>query len=180
MKKILSILIISLTALLHLSAETELLNTATLSFTADVHSIFGFSDTPVSTAIRPAIMTDGISFEGDSLLTQTFYVYYQVFTTDPIAIELSVTNGSNNTVAWHDVYGYLTWSSADGNSMESFNSTSVNKKIVYADVSGSTDLSKPRIGSIPFMLKVDEDSLSNVDWNKEYSWTLQLSIRSNK
>ena len=147
---------------------------ATLSFTADMHSIFGFSTTPVETAIRPDRMDEELRFRYDgqsTLQTDTFYVYYQIFTTDKVAISLSVTPDEGND-------GSITWSNVYGGSLDTFSSSSESGIDVYAD-SGDVNTNSPRIDSVPLMLRIDEKSLTNVDWNKEYSWTLKLSIRSN-
>ncbi len=137
---------------------------ATISFTALVHSIFGFSDSPVDGPIRPATKDPVIEFEykeGDSTFeTKVFHVYYQIFTENSVCVYLSVIPEDGNDIKWSDVYGILS----------RFNSES-------EDVLINTDSSK-KIGSVPLMLRVDNDSLDSIDWSKQYKWTLKLTIGS--
>lgn len=139
---------------------------ATISFTALVHSIFGFSDSPVDGPIRPATKDPVIEFEykegASTFETKVFHVYYQIFTNDDVKVYLSVSHDSDNTIKWHDVYGLLT----DGT--PGFNSESETVLI-------NTDSSK-KIGSVPLMLRIDNDSLGSIDWNEQYEWTLNLTI----
>lgn len=141
---------------------------ATISFTALVHSIFGFSDSPVDGPIRPATKDPVIEFEykeGDSTFeTKVFHVYYQIFTEDSVGVYLSVIPEDGNDIKWSDVYGLLT----DGTS--GFNSESKNVLI-------NTGSSK-KIGSVPLMLRIDNDSLGSIDWNEKYEWMLKLTIGS--
>ena len=142
---------------------------ATISFTALVHSIFGFSDSPVDGPIRPATKDPVIEFEykeGDSTFeTKVFHVYYQIFTDKAIEVYLSVIPDSGNTIKWSDVYGLLTTDGTSG-----FNSESKNVLI-------NTDSGK-KIGSVPLMLRIDNDSLESIDWNAQYRWKLKLTIGS--
>lgn len=142
---------------------------ATISFTALVHSIFGFSDSPVEGPIRPATKDPVIEFEykegASTFETKVFHVYYQIFTEDSVGVYLSVIpEDGNDIIKWSDVYGLL----VDGSSR--FNSGSKNVLI-------NTDSSK-KIGSVPLMLRIDNDSLGSIDWNEQYKWMLKLTIGS--
>ena len=108
-----------------------------------MHSIFGFSDSPVEGPIRPATKDPVIEFEykegASTFETKVFHVYYQIFTENSVGVYLSVIPEDGNDIKWSDVYGLLT----DGTS--GFNSESESVLI-------NTDSSK-KIGSVPLMLR---------------------------
>ena len=174
MKKILLVVFIFLFSFSVHAADGELqLDSyayASISFTANLHSIFGFSSSPVNTAVQPDEMEAQIYFkyiDNSILQTDPFYVYYQIFSPDPVKILLHVEPGTNtpDSITWSDIGGEL----------ESFKSSnnSTNPVVIWEDA--DTIYTSPRIGSRMVLLNVDD--FTGFNWNEEYDWKMVMTIQ---
>lgn len=143
---------------------------ANLSFTANLHSIFGFSDSPVDSAIQPDVMADEIHFKytGNNIIeTDLFYVYYLIFSPKKIKVTLSVKEYMENgvsqppsDVSWSNVTGDISFGTDD------------KVAVVFEDVSSNN--AQPRIGSKSLILQMDD--LGNINWDTPYKWSLVMNI----
>lgn len=149
---------------------------ANITFTANLYSIFGFSNSPVDSAVQPDKMEGEIEFKyiGNNIIqTDLFYVYYQIFTPDNVEVSLHVESGnntpSNTQISWENISGDMEFSS---------DNTSDSACEVYRDSNNLMTHTQPRIGSKPLILQIKK--LNDISWDEKYDWKLVMTIKEVK
>lgn len=176
MKRSLFSIILLLLSLFSISAVTEYSQNIPVSFTFDIVANYGFSSKKVSDFIQPeGIKDDSVYFRMDTernkLISDDFYVFYQIFTPKSVKITLSV--GKLKSDGKTDV----SFSSRDGYDFISGTSNKIQSGREYtilnsAAVTGETFT--PYFNS--YLLSFVIDDISKVDWDADYTAVLTLKM----
>ncbi len=147
------------------SAKTEI-NTAMITFNANIVANFGFSSGPVLGPTKPTELPEGdtIVFSeyqevSNTLTTPVRYIYWQIFTDENVTLTANWTDlasSDGTTVAWEDLRGNL---------------VSEDKELLLYEAN------EQKIDSLAFQLAVDD--VNSIDWSKEpYNGTITLTFKA--